>query len=257
MQTTQCTNTWNDANNRITLHHGTAMSLMSSLKENSIDAVIADPPYGSGGTNNSSRKKTTSEKYQNSDTKKTYPDFHGDCRDQRAHEKWMIIWLEEARRVTRDGGYLMCFTDWRMLASTTDAAQVAGWTYSGIVVWDKTEQCRPQMGKFRNQCEYVVICVKGTGGRSKLEKPHVTPAGCVRLPIKSREKFHLTGKPIPLMNHLMTVLKADSLILDPFAGSSSTLIAAHNAGHRSVGSEITKEYFDISVERLIQLTNIT
>ena len=53
----------------------------------------------------------------------------------------------------------------------------------------------------------------------------------VREPIRPKDKLHLTGKPVPLMEHLMTILPAQSRILDPFAGSGTTLVAARNKGH--------------------------
>ena len=49
------------------------------------------------------------------------------------------------------------------------------------------------------------------------------PPGVVREPIRPKDKLHLTGKPVPLMEHLMTILPAKSRILDPFAGSGTTL----------------------------------
>ena len=51
--------------------------------------------------------------------------------------------------------------DWRMLPTMTDAVQMAGWTWRGIVVWDKTNGCRPQLSRFRSQAEYVVWASRG------------------------------------------------------------------------------------------------
>jgi len=48
------------------------------------------------------------------------------------------------------------------LPLTTDALQCAGYTWRGVVEWDKTEGLRPQLGRFRNQAEYVVWSSKGT-----------------------------------------------------------------------------------------------
>lgn len=60
----------------------------------------------------------------------------------------------------------------------------------------------------------------------------------------------MTGKPVALMEHLMTVLPAQSKILDPFAGSGSTLAAAQNLGHAATGIELSPEYYRIACNRL-------
>ena len=72
----------------------------------------------------------------------------------------------------------------------------------------------------------------------------------VREPIRARDKLHLTGKPVPVMEHLMTILPAGSRILDPFAGSGTTLVAARNKGHTAVGIELSSDYHRIATDRL-------
>lgn len=56
---------------------------------------------------------------------------------------------------------MLLFTDWRQLPLPPDALQCAGFTWCGIAAWDKTEGVRPQLGRFRNQAEYVVWGRKG------------------------------------------------------------------------------------------------
>ena len=70
--------------------------------------------------------------------------------------------MAECGRVLRDGAPGLLFTDWRQLPLTTDALQCAGFTWRGVAVWDKTEGVRPQLGRFRNQAEYVVWAARAT-----------------------------------------------------------------------------------------------
>ena len=140
----------------------------------------------------------------------------------------------------------MVFSDWRQLPLTSDALQVAGWEWRGIVTWDKTEACRPQKGIFRNQAEYVLVATKGK--RDKLMPCY--PAGVYRTRLSPDDKYHMTGKPVDLMEHLLSVLDPGSLILDPFAGSGTTLLAARRTGHRCTGIELSEEYYEIAVKRL-------
>lgn len=114
--------------------------------------MINDPPLASGGTHASARKASPTAKYGCH----AHEDFAGDERDQRSHLAWMRLWLAEFSRVLKEGAPVLLFTDWRPLPLTTDALQCAGLTWRGIAVWDKTEGVRPQLGRFRNQGEYLV-----------------------------------------------------------------------------------------------------
>lgn len=63
--------------------------------------------------------------------------------------------------------------------------------------------------------------------------------------------FHPTVKPIALMEHLIKlVTPADGVVLDPFAGSGSTLIAAQNLDHPYIGIEMDSQYVELAEARL-------
>jgi len=232
--------------NTQTMIQGDCLPFMKAMPDASFDAVITDPPYASGGLTTADRKASPVRKYISRDR---HPSFDSDTRDQRSHFMWSVMWMAEALRLTREGGWLMVCSDWRQLPTTSDALQVAGWTWRSIVVWDKTEACRPHQGIFRNQTEFVLVATRGSIGKEQ-ERPRVFPAGVFRHYLKPADKHHLTGKPVPLMAHLMTVLPAQSKILDPFAGSGSTLAAAQNLGHVATGIELSPEYHRIACNRL-------
>ena len=63
---------------------------------------------------------------------------------------------------------------------------------------------------------------------------------------------HPTVKPLALLSYLLTLLQTPTggRILDPFAGSGSTLVAARQAGREAVGIEISEEYAEITVRRI-------
>lgn len=225
---------------------GDCLPFMKAMPDASFDAVITDPPYASGGLTTADRKASPVRKYISRDR---HPSFDSDTRDQRSHFMWSVMWMAEALRLTREGGWLMVCSDWRQLPTTSDALQVAGWTWRSIVVWDKTEAARPHQGMFRNQVEFVLVATRGSIGKEQ-DRPRVFPAGVFRHYLKPADKHHLTGKPVPLMAHLMTVLPAQSRILDPFAGSGSTLAAAQNLGHAATGIELSPEYYRIACNRL-------
>jgi DNA modification methylase len=77
---------------------------------------------------------------------------------------------------------------------------------------------------------------------------------CAKSSIKERgsDNKHPTVKPIALMRYIIKLLAPpnDPLLLDPFAGSGSTLIAAKELGIRSIGIELNPEYCEIARNRI-------
>ncbi|MCC8149119.1 site-specific DNA-methyltransferase [Akkermansia sp.] len=230
---------------------GDSLSLMRQLPGGSYDAIITDPPYASGGLTTTERKASPARKYI---SRGRLPSFDFDTRDQRSHFMWSVMWMTEALRLTREGGWLMVCSDWRQLPTTSDALQAAGWTWRSLVTWDKTEACRPHQGMFRNQAEFVLVATRGSIGREQ-DRPRVFPAGVFRHYLKPGDKFHLTGKPVPLMAHLMEVLPPSSVILDPFAGSGTTIVAARQEGHTGHGIDVSPVHVQIARDRLANLAN--
>lgn len=222
------------------LFHGDAVEIMSQIADNSIGALIADPPYSSGNSFRSNLDILTSRKYSFRSGK--YPEFDGDCRDQRSYFAWSNLWLTKARAKVSPSGICCVFSDWRQLPTTTDAIQAAGWVWRGIVPWDKTECARPQRGRYRNQAEYVVW---GTNGRRSLAGP--TAAGVVRCR-PPRDRDHMAGKPVELMLALLQIMEGP--ILDPFMGSGSIGAACINMKIPYIGIESNIEYFEKACKRL-------
>ena len=136
---------------------GEALPALHAMADESIDAVITDPPYSSGGFSRDDKGKDPDAKYTQSSSQGRYPTFSGDSRDQRSYLTWCSLWIAECVRVLKPGGYFMAFTDWRQLPVMTDAVQAGGVFWRGIVAWDKGRGARaPHKGYFRHQCEYVV-----------------------------------------------------------------------------------------------------
>jgi hypothetical protein len=69
---------------RWTLHHGEALAILKSMPDASVDAVITDPPYSSGGFTRGDRTASTTAKYTLTGTQIERPAFAGDNRDQRS-----------------------------------------------------------------------------------------------------------------------------------------------------------------------------
>lgn len=68
----------------------------------------------------------------------------------------------------------------------------------------------------------------------------------------SAPRVHPTQKPLRVMNWSLGQLADDGIVLDPFMGSGTTLVAAKNLGREAVGIEIEEKYCEISAKRLQQ-----
>ena len=113
-------------------------------------------------------------------------------------------WYTKKGAPRGEAGRPLCvFTDWRQLPTMTDAVQAGGWVSRGIVVWDKTEACRPAMGRFAAQCEYVLW---GTAGASNDDEDVGCLWGVIREPVRMADKHHVTGKPTAVMQRLSSDL---------------------------------------------------
>ena len=66
-------------------------------------------------------------------------------------------------------------------------------------------------------------------------------------------KIHPTQKPVPLLERLIELFtdKGD-VVLDPTAGSGTTLLAAANMGRRAYGFEIKKKFYKEAVEKVLR-----
>jgi site-specific DNA-methyltransferase (adenine-specific) len=120
------------------LIHDETLKQLRELPEHSVDAVITDPPYSSGGLHAGDRAKDVNSKYEQSGQTTKRPAYTGDAKDQRSWVRWCHEWLDECRRVAKPGAPICVFSDWRQLPALTDALQFADWTWRGIAVWDKT-----------------------------------------------------------------------------------------------------------------------
>jgi site-specific DNA-methyltransferase (adenine-specific) len=235
-----------------TVYQGDSLHVLRSLPTASVDAVVTDPPYSSGGLMRGDRSVKTSDKYVLTGTQVDRPEFYGDNRDQRGFLAWCSLWLAECVRIVKPGGYLMAFVDWRQLPTLSDAIQAGGWVWRGIVVWDKTEGVRPQMGWFRAQCEYVLVASNGGMGKEQDREVRVCAPGVFRENVRASEKLHITGKPVPLIKRLMEVLPPESVVLDPFAGSGTTALAAKEMNLKSISVEMSEAYCGVIRDRLAQ-----
>lgn len=89
---------------RAQLFQGDALAGLERLKADSVDALITDPPYSSGGMYRGDRVQDTGAKYLNTGQRHPGPSWPGDTRDQRSYGLWCERWLGAAYNALKRGG---------------------------------------------------------------------------------------------------------------------------------------------------------
>lgn len=218
------------ADAQATLYHG---DMLETPIPAVADAFIADPPYSRAGALHNGRR--------NNET-----DLFG------SDQFWLHWFNTAAKRITdrtRIDGHGFIFTDYRTVALVERAflAAGAGWHVSQCLVWDRESI---GMGSPFRASHELIAFVRGPEFQWKGRRDMGNVIRC-RWPYLAHEN-HEAEKPVPLLERLVETTPAGALILDPFAGSGSTLIAARNLGRRALGVELEERYCRVAVRRLSQ-----
>lgn len=231
---------WTDG--RTTLYHGDCLEVMAALADESVSAVLTDPPYSSGGRRENSRSLRKS--MNRTDADEDW--IHGDAMSTTG-----FVWLMRQcglrwRRLLEPGGHALTFIDWRMAANLAAALESADLRQHPILVWDKAAF---GMGAvFRNQHEFIVHMSAGNPNA-----PQRRDVGNVLRFPAVRNGVHPTEKPVTLLHTLLSVVcPPDGTVLDPFAGAGSTLVAARDLGIRAIGIDSDERWCEQAVRRLSQ-----
>lgn len=230
---------------RYHLELGDALDFLPTLTPGTVDAVITDPPYSSGGFTRGDRMQDSRTKYVSTGAAHMLKAFGGDSRDQRGYLAWCTLWLAACYRACKPGALACVFTDWRQLPTTSDAFQAAGFVWRGAGVWDK-KNGRPVLGRFQQRAEFVVWGTKGP-------RPTAGPCGhgvYAEATPPTSKRLHITEKPVGVMEWLLTPVVPGGLILDPFAGSGSTGVAALRTGREFLGCEMDPDIHAAAAKRL-------
>lgn len=154
-------------------------------------------------------------------------------------------WLPEVFRVLKDGSHAYFMVNGCNLCELQTKAEAAGFKYMNILVWAKNNKTPNKY--YMQQCEYILMLRKGFA-------KNVNDMGMGNLLIIPNilgTKFHPTEKPVELMKKLiLQSTQEKDIVLEPFAGSGATCLAAVECGRRFVASELEERFCEITKERL-------
>ena len=168
-------------------------------------------------------------------------------------------WIGSILAYLCDGGVFGTFIDWRGNPTVVSAASKLGLKPLNLVVWAKTNAGMGSL--YRSQHELLPLFKKGSaphgnnvelGKRGRWRSNVWSYPGASSLGSDARKglKDHPTVKPAAMLEDaLLDLTHRGDIVIDPFLGSGSTLVAAENTGRVCRGVELDPLYVDVIVRR--------
>ncbi len=236
------------------LYNGDALEVASYealLGGETADMVFADPPYNVPIAGHvSGLGKKIHREFAQASGEMTKGQFTGFLRG---------VFRNLARFSQAASIHYHCM-DWRHMREMLDAADGVYSQFKQLVVWNKGQGA---MGTFyRSQHELVFVFKSGSGrhinnfglgekGRVRTNVWDYAGANTFRKGRAKDLEDHPTVKPTAMvLDAIRDCSHRGDLILDPFCGSGTTLIAAHRAGRRGAGIELDPVYVDVALRRM-------
>lgn len=217
--------------------------LLASLEDKTVDLVLIDPPYDiSRPTNFQSGEETG----KDTDRFRISMDFG----EWDKNFTGLEIAIRECFRVLKDGGTMICFYDLWKIETLKSYFEAAGFVQIRFIEWIKTNPVpiNSKINYLTNSREVAVLGVK----KSKPTFHSEYDNGIYRYPIcQDKGRFHPTQKPLALIADLINKHSNEGeIVLDCFAGSCTTGVAAVLNNRQFIGCELDAEYYEKAVQRL-------
>jgi len=253
---------WRADDGRAELHCADQRAFLASLPDESVDCVWTDPPYflsNDGPTCVAGkRRKVNKGEWDRSQG------LSGD-------HQFNLAWLAECQRILRPAGTIWVSGTTHVYLSVGMAMMELGFRILNDVVWEKPNPppnlgCRcfthstemllwatkaPRGSRHRHVFNYDAMKQVNDGRQMKNVWRFAAPGAD-----EKRHGRHPTQKPLALIERC---IEASTLpgqrVLDPFAGSGSTGVAALRRGRTFVGCEIEPDYARLAAARLLALND--
>jgi len=201
--------------------NGNCIDVMRSLPWASVDFILTDPPYLVNYRDRSGRNIAND---------------NGDG-------AWLKPAFRQMHRVLRPNSLCVSFYGWNKVDLFMDAWKEAGFSVVGHLVFRKHYASKARFLSYQHESAYLLA-----KGRPPLPAEPVPDV--LDFPY-SGNRFHPTQKPVqPLKMLINAFTKASDVVLDPFCGSGSTLVAAQELGRRFIGIELDGNHHATARNRL-------
>ena len=200
--------------------HGDCTQVMRQLPAASVDFVLTDPPY--------------LVRYKDSSGRTVPNDDNG---------RWMFPAFSELYRVLKPDSYMVSFYGASKADRFLTVWRECGFRAVGHIVWVKSYAS--SVGHVAMRHEMAYLLVKGEPTAPVKPLPDVLPWRY------TGNKLHPTQKPVESLAPLIQAFtKPGAVVLDPFAGSGSTGLAARKTGRRFILIEQHADYHQAASRRL-------
>ena len=175
------------------------------------------------------------------------------------YRRFLATFLVLIAHHLRPGGTAFVFQDWRSIAALILEVENADLEMVNLCVWAKTNAGMGSL--YRSRHELVVVARKPGGkpinnvqlgkyGRNRTNVWEFPGANSIGSEARKVLGDHPTPKPVAMLSEaILDVTKRGDVVLDPFGGSGSTLIAAHRTGRVARIMELDPYYVDLIVRR--------
>ena len=239
------------------VYHMDALELLKALPDASVSLIFTDPPYGHNNNNGDLIHRR--EAALGLVDAVAQEDARPIANDGVEANDLFHAALPEFKRILKPGANCCCCC----CGGGGPDPQFARWSlwldevldFKQMVVWDKGPM---GMGwHYRRSYETVLVATKPGAACMWYDESHrienIIRPGMNAPKIIPLEDNHPTEKPVGLAEFFIRLhTQPGDLILDPFAGSGTTLIAARNLNRRFIGGDITLDYVDMARKRLAQ-----
>lgn len=228
----------------VVIYHGDALELLPELRGSSVDLVVTDPPYVIGAVSAGNMGSKA-----------------GGWGDMMNSARWFRDWYAMTRRVLKPTGALWTFCNWRSVPVVMRAAFDAEWSVASLLVWHKDWIGPGGSVGLRPSYEMVALLA---GPEFSIEDRGI-PDVWTHKWASFKPTGHPAEKPVELLSRLISEsirypkAKADwrahsdsTVVLDPFMGSGSTLVAAKARHYRAIGIEAEERWCEVAANRCRQ-----
>lgn len=244
---------------------------MTSLPDNSVDLIIADPPYNLSKGGNWSWDNSVVLKGLGGNWNKVMESW--DAMPLEEYWKFTLAWISEAKRILKPSGSMWIFGTYHNIGIINVVCQMLEIEIINEVVWFKRNSF-PNLSGRRLTASHETLLWCHSGGKKRqyyfdydYSKNGVFESDLIKKPGKQMRtvwdvpnnktkvelKFgkHPTQKPLRLLERIVGLTsKEGDLMLTPFCGSGSECVAAKIAGRDYIGFEIEDEYVELAEKRL-------
>lgn len=226
---------------------GDALDILKTIPDESVDITVTSPPYNK--RNKSHGWLVTKEKYSDYD----------DHLPEEKYQEWQVALLDELHRVSKPGGSVFYNHKLRWedgkLSHPFEWVSKSKWTIRQEIVWDRMIADNMRGWRFWQVDERVYWLYKPIENYligKELQSKHAKLSSIWRMKPEPRTENHPAPFPLglPLRAIYSIAEEKQQVILDPFAGTGTTLVAAKILGHKYIGIDISDEYTKIAKKRL-------